>query len=46
MLAEHLDRTVQWQGFDGSALSADGRGPEQRVVDRFLRGFDDGEEEW
>ena len=46
MLAKDLQRTVQRQRFDGSALAARRRGPKQRVVDCFFGGFDDGEKDW
>jgi hypothetical protein len=46
MLAKGLQRTVQRQCFDGSALSACSRGPKKRIVDCFFSGFDDGEKEW
>ena len=45
MLPEDFHGTVQWQGFDGSALSGDARGLEKRVVNRFFGGFDYGKEE-
>ena len=45
MLSKDFHGTVQWQGFDRSAPSADGCCPEKRVVDRFFCGFDHGEEE-
>src|SRR6185503_8625076 len=46
MLAKYLQRTVQWQRFDGPALPACSRGPKKRIVDCFFSGFDDGEKEW
>ena len=46
MLAEDLQRTVQRQCFDGSALAVCRRGPKEGIVDCFFSGFDDGEKEW
>src|SRR5688500_16618293 len=46
MLPKDLQRTVQWQCFDGAALAADRRGPKERIVYGLFGGFDYGEEEW
>src|SRR5689334_9297862 len=46
MPPEDLNRTVQRQRFDRVTSAGRGGGPEKRVVNRFFRSFDHGEEEW
>ena len=46
MLAEYFDSAVQRQRFDSVTSSGGRGGSKKRVVDRFFRSLDNGEEEW
>jgi hypothetical protein len=46
VFAQDANCAVNRQGFDGVAMTRNRAGPEERIVDRFLRGLDHCQEKW